>query len=59
MDKGMGRCMTFGMGASGAITPDSSTTASLSREEELKQLKDQANDLFSQMQDLQNRIKDL
>jgi len=59
MDKGMGRCMTFGMGASGAITPDSSKTASLSREEELKQLKDQANDLFSQMQDLQNRIKDL
>jgi len=55
----MGRCMTFGMGASGAITPDSSKTASLSREEELKQLKDQANDLFSQMQDLQNRIKDL
>ena len=59
MGKGMGRCMTFGMGASGSIPPDFSKTASLSREEELKQLKDQANDLLSQMQALQARIKDL
>jgi len=59
MGKGMGRCMASGMGASGSITPDSSKTASLSREEELKQLKDQANDLLSQMQALQARIKDL
>ena len=46
MGRGMGRCMAFGMGASGPIPPDSSKTASLSREEELKQLKDQANDLL-------------
>jgi uncharacterized protein YlxW (UPF0749 family) len=59
MGKGMGRRMTSGMGAFGAITPDSSKTVSLSREEELKQLKDQANDLLNQMQDLQARIKDL
>ena len=59
MGKGMGRCMTSGMGASGSIPPDSSKTASLSREEELKQLKDQANDLLGQMQTLQDRIKDL
>ena len=59
MGRGMGRCMAFGMGASGPIPPDSSKTASLSREEELKQLKDQANDLLSQMQALQARIKDL
>jgi prefoldin subunit 5 len=31
----------------------------LSREEELKQLKDQANDLLGQIQALQARIKDL
>ena len=59
MGKGMGRRMVSGMGASGSITPDFSKTASLSREEELKQLKDQENDLFSQMQALQARIKDL
>ncbi len=59
MGKGMGRCMAPGMSASGSITPDSSKTDSLSREEELKQLKDQANDLFRQMQGLQARIKDL
>ena len=59
MGKGMGRCMASGMGASGPIPPDSSKTASLSREEELQQLKDQANDLLSQMQALQDRIKDL
>ena len=59
MGKGMGRCMTSGMGASGSIPPDSSKTASLSGEEELKQLKDQANDLLGQMQTLQDRIKDL
>jgi predicted Fe-Mo cluster-binding NifX family protein len=59
MGRGMGRCTAFGMGASGPIPPDSSKTASLSREEELQQLKDQANDLLSQMQALQDRIKDL
>jgi predicted Fe-Mo cluster-binding NifX family protein len=59
MGKGMGRCMVFGVGASGLIPPDSSKTASLSREEELKQLKDQANDLLDQIQTLQARIKDL
>jgi predicted Fe-Mo cluster-binding NifX family protein len=59
MGKGMGRCMVPGMGAAGSIFPDSSKTASLSREEELKQLKDQVNDLFRQMQALQARIKDL
>jgi len=59
MGKGMGRCMASGMGAFGPIPTDSSKTASLSREEELKQLKDQANDLFRQMQALQARIKDL
>jgi predicted Fe-Mo cluster-binding NifX family protein len=57
--KGMGRCMAFGMGASGSIIPDSSKTVSLSREEELKQLKDYANDLLSQMKALQARIKNL
>jgi len=57
--KGMGRCMVSGMGASGSIVPDSSKTVSLSREEELKQLKDHANDLLSQMKALQARIKDL
>jgi len=51
--------MASGMGASGAISPDSYETASLSGEDELKQLKDQANDLLSQMQPLQARIKDL
>jgi hypothetical protein len=55
----MGRCLAFGMGASGPIPPDSSKTASLSKEEKLKQLKDQANDLLDQMQTLQDRIKDL
>ncbi len=59
MGKGMGRRMTSGMGVFGSIPPDSSKTDSLSREEELKQLKDQANDLFRQMQGLQARIKDL
>ena len=59
MGKGMGRCMVSGMGASGSIAPDFSKTAPLSREEELKQLKDRANDLFRQMQALQARIKDL
>jgi predicted Fe-Mo cluster-binding NifX family protein len=59
MGKGMGRCMAFGMGASGPILTDSSKTISLSREEELKQLKDQANDLMDQIQTLQARIKDL
>jgi predicted Fe-Mo cluster-binding NifX family protein len=59
MGKGMGRCMVSGMGASGSITPDFSKTAPLSREEELKQLKDQANDLLSQMKVLQAKIKDL
>jgi len=59
MGKGMGRCMVSGMGASGSIAPDFSKTVSLSREEELKQLKDQANDLLSQMKALQVRIKDL
>ena len=59
MGKGMGRRMTSGMGAFGSIPPDSSKTASLSREEELKQLKDQANNLLGQMQALQDRIKDL
>ena len=59
MGKGMGRRMTSEMGAFGAITPDSSKTVSLSREEELKQLKDQANNLLGQMQALQDRIKDL
>jgi predicted Fe-Mo cluster-binding NifX family protein len=59
MGKGMGRCMAFGMGASGPIPPDSPKTPSLSREEELKQLKDQANDLLDQIQTLQARIKDL
>jgi len=57
--KGMGRCMVPGTGASGSIAPDSSKTAPLSREEELKQLKDQANDLLSQMKALQAKIKDL
>ena len=57
--KSMGRCMTSGMGAFGSIPPDSSKTALLSREEELKQLKDQANDLLGQMQTLQARIKEL
>jgi predicted Fe-Mo cluster-binding NifX family protein len=57
--KGMGRCMVSGMGASGSIVPDSSKTVSLSGEEELKQLKDHANDLLSQMKALQTRIKDL
>jgi sensor histidine kinase YesM len=47
------------MGATGSMIPDSSETASLSREEELKQLKDQANELLRQMQALQDRIKDL
>ena len=59
MGKGMGRCMAFGMGASGPIPPDFSKTVSLSREEELKQLKDQANYLLGQIQTLQARIKDL
>jgi len=59
MGKGMGRCMAFGMGASGSIPPDSHETASLSRKDELKQLKDQANDLFRQMQALQASIRDL
>jgi predicted Fe-Mo cluster-binding NifX family protein len=57
--KGKGRCMISGMGATGSMIPDSSETASLSREEELKQLKDQANELLRQMQALQDRIKDL
>jgi predicted Fe-Mo cluster-binding NifX family protein len=59
MGKGMGRCMSFGMGASRPIPPDSFKTASLSREEELKQLKDQANNLLGQIQALQARIKHL
>jgi predicted Fe-Mo cluster-binding NifX family protein len=59
MGKGMGRCMAFGMGASGPIPPDSSKTPSLSREEELKQLKYHANNLLGQIQTLQARIKEL
>ncbi len=59
MGKGMGRCMASGMVAAGSITPDFSKTDSLSGEEELKLLKDQANDLLGQMQALQTRIKEL
>ena len=59
MGKGTGRCMAFGIGASGTMVSNSSKTPSLSREEELKQLKDQANDLLRQMQALQARIKNL
>jgi predicted Fe-Mo cluster-binding NifX family protein len=59
MGKGTGRCMAFGMGPSGTMVSNSSKTPSLSREEELKQLKDQANDLLRQMQALQARIKNL
>ena len=59
MGKGMGRCMVSGIGATGSIIQNFSKTDSLSREEELKQLKDQANDLLKQMQVLQARIKDL
>jgi predicted Fe-Mo cluster-binding NifX family protein len=59
MGKGTGRCMAFGMGPSGTMVSNFSKTPSLSREEELKQLKDQANDLLRQMQALQARIKNL
>jgi predicted Fe-Mo cluster-binding NifX family protein len=59
MGKGMGRCMAFGMGASGPISPYPPNTPSLSREEELKQLKDQANNLLDQIQTLQSKIKAL
>ena len=59
MGKGMGRCMASVTGVSGPIPPDSSKTDLLSREEELKQLKDQADDLRDQIQTLQARIKDL
>jgi predicted Fe-Mo cluster-binding NifX family protein len=59
MGKGMGRCMAIGMDTSGPIPRPSSDTVSLSREEELKQLKDQANNLLGQIQTLQDRIKDL
>jgi len=59
MGKGMGRCMMSGMGATGSMVLDSSNTGSLPREEELKQLKDQANELLRQMQALQARIKEL
>jgi len=56
---GKGRGMGKGMGASGLIPPNSSKTVSLSGREELKQLKDYANDLLSQMKALQARIRDL
>ena len=59
MGKGTGRCVAFGIGASGTMVSNSSKIPSLSREEELKQLKDQANDLLRQMQALQARIKNL
>ncbi|MBW2574288.1 MAG: DUF5320 family protein [Deltaproteobacteria bacterium] len=59
MGKGMGRCMASGMVAAGSITPDFFKTDSFSGDEELKQLKDQANNLLGQMQALQARIKEL
>lgn len=59
MGKGMGRCMASGIVATGSINPDFFKTDSFSREEELKLLKDQANDLLGQTQALQARIKEL
>jgi len=70
---GMGRGIGRGMGSgrstgqrmepqidtAGSITPDQPKTVSLSKEEELKQLKDQASALQKQMEALESSIKNL
>jgi predicted Fe-Mo cluster-binding NifX family protein len=59
MGLGRGRGMGTGMPASGPGSPNQPESAPLPKEEELKRLKDQANDLRKQIENIESSIKDL
>jgi predicted Fe-Mo cluster-binding NifX family protein len=59
MGLGRGRGMGAGMPASGPGSPNQPESAPLPKEEELKRLKDQANDLRKQIENIESSIKDL
>ena len=59
MGMGRGRGMGTGMPASGLASPNQPESALLPKEEELKHLKDQANDLRKQIENIESSINDL
>ncbi len=59
MGMGRGRGMGAGMPASGPVSPNPPESAPLSKGEALKSLKDQANDLRKQIENIESSIKDL
>jgi predicted Fe-Mo cluster-binding NifX family protein len=59
MGLGRGRGMGAGMPASGLGSPNQPESAPLPKEEELKRLKDLANDLRKQIENIESSIKDL
>ena len=59
MGMGRGRGMGAGMPVSGPVSPNQPQSAPLPKGEELKRLKDQANDLRKQIENIESSIKDL
>jgi predicted Fe-Mo cluster-binding NifX family protein len=59
MGMGRGRGMGAGMPASGPVSSNQPESAPLSKGEALKSLKDQANDLRKQIENIESSIKDL
>ncbi len=59
MGMGGGRGMGAGMPASGLVRPNPPESAPLPKGEELKRLKDQADDLRKQIENIESGIKDL
>ena len=59
MGMGRGRGMGTGMPASGPVSSNQPESAPLSKGEALKSLKDQANDLRKQIENIESSIKDL
>ncbi|MFH1932475.1 MAG: NifB/NifX family molybdenum-iron cluster-binding protein [Pseudomonadota bacterium] len=59
MGMGRGRGMGAGMPASGSVSSNQPEPAPLSKGEALKSLKDQANDLRKQIENIESSIKDL
>jgi predicted Fe-Mo cluster-binding NifX family protein len=59
MGMGRGRGMGTGMPASEPVSPNQPEFASLPKEEELKRLKNQANDFRKQIENIESSIKDL
>ncbi len=59
MGMGRGRGMGAGMPASGPVSPNPPESAPLPKGEALKSLKDQANDLRKQIENIESSIKDL